>query len=579
MAATVTFDGTRVNDSTVNTNWGNWGSGGATPASEAQLAYQGGSAVNTQVKTTALDGIDYDPGAGALDMTSAAYPLWFAKVIVSDSFDVNATEGVRLGIGSAAAANQLYNVAGSGANRPPFSDGYPAQGGYLFVALNPNISAWIEVDNTATLTAIDWFGAQCAMVTGGAKSENLALDAIDVGRGLYIVGTAISLGDTVTTDQDVTTNRWGVVRGATDQFTCIGLITIGRDSGGTAQVTGTDTSIITFPDGYHGPGDVGLLLDLATASSDFTLSGLYIGVGTAATSDTRPDFVVSGTTGDGAIDGGQFRNFRDIELTAGITEVVGADLEAQLITQAAVHIHDTIIRTNAITSVACIQDPTFGTTTDMHDVSFIQTGVGHALEIDTPGSYTLTNIGFSGYGADGTDSAAIDVTTTGAVTLNIVGGDTPTFKTAGTGNVTIVANPVTLTIRAIDQRTGTDIVGGRVLVWADAGGPYPSEESCTITRSGAVATVSHTAHGMDTGDIAWIEGADQSEYNGRKTITVTDANTYTFAVTGTPTTPATGTIISTMVFIDGVTNSSGLISDTRTYSANQPILGRVRKSS
>lgn len=66
--------------------------------------------------------------------------------------------------------------------------------------------------------------------------------------------------------------------------------------------------------------------------------------------------------------------------------------------------------------------------------------------------------------------------------------------------------------------------------------------SCTITRSGAVATVTMAGHGFSSYQNVTITGANQSEYNGQKAITVVDTNTFTFAVTGTPATPATGTI-------------------------------------
>ena len=39
-----------------------------------------------------------------------------------------------------------------------------------------------------------------------------------------------------------------------------------------------------------------------------------------------------------------------------------------------------------------------------------------------------------------------------------------------------------------------------------------------------------------------LTGADQSDYNGEKTITVASDSTFTFTVSGSPATPATGTI-------------------------------------
>lgn len=66
----------------------------------------------------------------------------------------------------------------------------------------------------------------------------------------------------------------------------------------------------------------------------------------------------------------------------------------------------------------------------------------------------------------------------------------------------------------------------------------------SITRSSGTATVTATSHGFVTGDQVNIRGANQSEYNGDFTVTVTNANTFTYAVSGSPATPATGTIVA-----------------------------------
>ena len=65
----------------------------------------------------------------------------------------------------------------------------------------------------------------------------------------------------------------------------------------------------------------------------------------------------------------------------------------------------------------------------------------------------------------------------------------------------------------------------------------------SIARSGSTAGVTTiNAHGLSTGDQVEMGGADQPEYNGRKLIGVTGSHTFTYPVTGTPTTPATGPI-------------------------------------
>jgi hypothetical protein len=67
----------------------------------------------------------------------------------------------------------------------------------------------------------------------------------------------------------------------------------------------------------------------------------------------------------------------------------------------------------------------------------------------------------------------------------------------------------------------------------------------TITRSSTTATVTQVGHLYSTGDSVNISGATQTQYNGTFTITVLTANTYSYAVTGSPATPATGSIHAT----------------------------------
>lgn len=72
-------------------------------------------------------------------------------------------------------------------------------------------------------------------------------------------------------------------------------------------------------------------------------------------------------------------------------------------------------------------------------------------------------------------------------------------------------------------------------------GPFQAVTS--ITRSGDTAIVTTPAeHGYVTGADITLTGAVETAYNGRVNITVLDAFRFSYAVYGTPTTPATGTI-------------------------------------
>ena len=66
----------------------------------------------------------------------------------------------------------------------------------------------------------------------------------------------------------------------------------------------------------------------------------------------------------------------------------------------------------------------------------------------------------------------------------------------------------------------------------------------SITRATTTATVTTPIkHGLDDGQKVILSGATPTAYNGEKTISVTGDSTFTFTVSGSPTTPATGTIV------------------------------------
>lgn len=83
----------------------------------------------------------------------------------------------------------------------------------------------------------------------------------------------------------------------------------------------------------------------------------------------------------------------------------------------------------------------------------------------------------------------------------------------------------------------------------------------TITRSGSVATATTaSAHGLATGDASTVSGATQAAYNGTFIVTVTDATHFTYAVSGSPATPATGSIVSSRASGSFTTASNGSVS-------------------
>ena len=75
-----------------------------------------------------------------------------------------------------------------------------------------------------------------------------------------------------------------------------------------------------------------------------------------------------------------------------------------------------------------------------------------------------------------------------------------------------------------------------------------------------------------------IKNATGKEYNGVFTISNVLTNSYDYTVTGTPTSPDPGSPTSTVVILDGTTDSNGEIKDTTfVYTSDQPVAGHVRK--
>lgn len=447
--------------------------------------------------------------------------------------------------------------------------------------LNPNVAAWEDATSpqgTPALGSVDYFAFQGSWIVGGAKSENLAFDAIDVGRGLIMTGNTPDgeFEDFQSSDEGTLTNRWGVVYSKNGILYCVGKLTVGSAT----ATSFTDTGVVNmvFPDGYVDSGDLGELYDLQNASTDVFLStSQLIGGGSATTAETRPSLTVTGTTGAFEADGMIRRNYEAITFTS-VCDVHNVDIQQELLTQASCDLYDSTIRTTSLTSIACLQDPTFGETTDLYNCEFIQAGAGHAIEIDTAGDYDFNDLVFTGYGADTTDSAALDVTVaTGTVNITVLGGSTPTFKKTAGSTVNLITGTVTVLVHAIDATDFTDVLGARVFLYAASGGDLHSEVSVSIARSGSTATVTHSSHGLSNGDKVWIAGASEQEYNGVFAISNVLASSYDYTVTGTPSTPETGAT-STYVILDGDTDSNGEVKDTAfSYTSDQPIGGVVRK--
>lgn len=449
----------RLNDCDTYTGFSNIGAGPGGSA-EPSLKYQGTNACNRLSNNTAARRGLQLTNATSADMTVDGQNLWLCKVYVSDFADLNTTYGLEVRIGDASGDYNDYNIAGTGAQRPRF-DTYNSTGGYLVIAIDPRVTAFTDTNQSTTLAAVDYFAAAAQFQNGNAKAENLAIDAIDIGSGLTLLGgdgadadgTFLDFSDF---DTGNTNNRFGYAVKTAAGITFNGKMEIGT---GSADTVFTDNNNNCFwPDGYHSTGSFGVFLDLTRAGTTASIGAPLTSGGTGSVMDTRADYVVSGSTGLHNFTG-QISNFRNIIFSPAVT-ASNAILEAKRFEHSGSLITSCTFISQATSSEAMIQN---FNSASFSDITIRQgdkyNSMGHAIQIDNTGITKLFGVSFVGFGDTASDSASLDIIpTSGEVTISIQqGGDiSPTYKTAGAS--VLIQVPVFYTVTGAESGSEIRIV-------------------------------------------------------------------------------------------------------------------------
>ena len=149
-----------------------------------------------------------------------------------------------------------------------------------------------------------------------------------------------------------------------------------------------------------------------------------------------------------------------------------------------------------------------------------------------------------GGGTGATATATINSATLNVSSIATVG----TIATATTSAPHGYSKDQTVTISGADQLVYN---GPKVITSV----PLTTISGVTISRIGAIATaVTPTPHDYSTGDVVTIAGASPAGYNGNVIVTVfSNPNEFTYTVASTLTTPATGTITSSVPDPTGTT--------------------------
>lgn len=469
------------------------------------------------------------------------------------------------------------------------------------------IKVWVSIneitpDNgsgTPSYAALRQFGVNVEMGNVGGTSPNVWCDAIDYldggGAALVLTGTSSVEADFLSADAGTSANRYGVTTQKGGKI-FQRLRTQCGTSGTSVQYDDSNFSV-TFPRQANPSGAAliesdanGRTFDLQNAST--TVAAADATFESESATVTPGDLVVVGTAGTLAFTRMGLNKLRVVTLTSACTlsacQINGSG-EVDMGDGATVT--DSTIANSSVAAdaPALLWDVNSDIDGNIDGCSFVKgTTANHAIGFGSSAAatHTLRNCDFSGYNASNAQNDSTlyfeDTGSDRSWTINLVNcTGNVSYKVARSGDtVSLVADPVTTTITALDANDGTPIQNARVFLRASSGaGDLPYQESVTITSTGTTATVSHTAHGLATGDFAWIVGANEEDYNGVWEVTRIDANSYSYTMNNSTTSPATGTIVATGAIFNTLTDVNGQVTDSRTISADQPVVGWVRKSS
>lgn len=545
---------------------------------------EGTGAIGTKVSATTQAMFTTALGAGAPYDFSSGGPeegfhiiMWF-----NTKSPLNATAGFRILVGDGTNQGE-WNVVPRGFYKGGFIT-QVVDTGRDFDSLPAG--SWALAGNPAQLTAVSEMGGTIqtpASIMG--NFNNFQLDQMTIGLGVRADGGTVGTPNTFETvrSADEDTNFWGWWSSSQGSVVGKGKLFIGPETGSTTSVFNSVAEKVVFADERVAVGFYELSMRGAGTDVSFDL----ISIAAANSANARWSLTADSTLNsfsdtNGVWSGGDVLTLGSMATLNGTT-LIDCSLVSQL---GATLTGIGVLDPDVVNGEWAIEIDNIGNLTDS---DFESNGVGHALRYRPSGAgpfnVNLSGCQFSGYaasdGSTGDEAILIDpVTTSADITLNIVGGgNRPSIMEASgyTGTFEIVVSPVTLTITAEDSSDGSVVQGAQVLVLA--GTDFLGGTSVSITRSGSTATVTHTSHGFETGNKVRIRGADQPEYNGLFEITVTGANTYTYTVSGTPVSPATGSPVSALVIIDAATDVNGEVSDTRSWGSNQPFVGRVKRGS
>jgi hypothetical protein len=561
--------------------------GGTESYQDTDDIIQGSYHISAQcsLKVGELQSLGMDAGSGVTIPTDGAILMWF-KFDAGGILDTYDNGGVRAVIGQSYTNWDAWKAGG--VDRTP----NPA-GGWFNYAINPTARTYDYRNGTGTGTTYQYAGMAIDVTSDGpTKGQPFKIDGFRYGRGSIIFQYGSS-GDGYANFADAAAkndandatdgyNRWGLFSAYGGGYLWKGRMQLGTTTNALEMV---DSNVFILIDDVVNCTANFNTIEVNHASTVITWTNvIFKSLGT-----TSPGRLVMNANADMNLDGCQFFDMGAFGFGGTASEFLNSIFQGcGLITVNGGKLNGSKVLDSTAAADASAINWDVATDPDGYlDNLTVSEGANahHAIEFGTSSPLSITirglDVGSDFNSSNGQNNSTFYVArTVGSVTINCVGcTGNMTYKSAG-ATVTIVSDPVTVKVTAKNE-AGTVVQGARVMLkCADGTGPFHFEQTVTISRVLDLATVVHSGHNVKVGDYVLIEGANEDDYNGvREILSIVAGTSYSYDTQETPATPATGTIKSTFVPLYGVTDVNGVVSDSRVYSSDQPVVGWVRKSS
>jgi hypothetical protein len=553
-----------------------WDDGGG-PTADSDYPYiEGARAISQTMTKATICSLLVDAGVGGISLpTDGAFLVWqvFSSPLVLDYY---ANGGMRVMVGSGLGDFYSWDVGGRDFGRNPY-------GGWQNHAVNPAIGSPDDTVGTPGATR-RYIGAACKVTAGIAKGNPHAVDAVRYGR----CEARFTNGESGTpctfagyaASNDASTACWGLIQAIPGGYLWKGLMTIGYSSAA-----------------YFSDSDKLVIID-NTPKVTTAFNKIEVRQAGTTLNWTRITFQKAGSVSKGRfemIDAADVNlescTFIDMDtfvfLSSGSALNCAWTRCAQITAPCPLNGSKILLSTVAADASALVWNSASDPDGYLDDMTFSKgTNAHHAIQFGTsaPTTMTLRGTTTSGFNASNAQNDSTfyfaDKGSDTVWSLSVIGGTGNfSYKKARAGDTVVITLDSVTTKITVKNTSGTNIESARVLVEASDGtGDLPYNDTVTIARSSSTATVSHTAHGLATGDKVVIRYANQQEYNGVFSITYIGVDSYSYTVSGTPTTPATGTIKATGVVLEGLTDPVGVISASRVFSVDQNVKGTARKT-